>query len=170
MKARLSTFTLALGGAVVMGLGVYFVVFRPALLPEDLRYLDRSRAQLEVMAPALGAWLRHVFWVMGGYMLATGLATFYVAVTSFRTRARGAATIVVLTGAASVGGMAIVNFLIDSDFKWQLLLLALVWALALTFYRLEGTANRRQRADSLGPSRPHARPSAGPDPRSELGR
>ena len=152
MKARLSTFTLALGGAVVMGLGVYFVVFRPPLLPEDLRYLDRSRAQLEVMTPALGAWLRHVFWVMGGYMLATGLATLYVAVTSFRTRARGAATIVALTGATSVGGMAIVNFLIDSDFKWQLLLLALVWVLALTFYRLEGTGNRRARAGALDSS------------------
>ena len=161
MKVRLSTITLALASAAVMGLGAYFVVFRPSFLPEDLRYLDRSQSQLEVMAPELDTWLRHVFWVMGGYMVATGLAAFYIALTSFRTRARGAATIVALIGAASVGGMAIVNFLIDSDFKWQLLLLALIWALALTFYRLEGTGNRAARASSLGPTRAIPKPSSG---------
>lgn len=144
-KVRLSAITLALGGALVTALGVYAVLFRPPLLPEDLRYLDRSRAQLETLAPALTAWLRHVFWVMGGFMFATGLATFYVALTSFRTRARGAATIVAVTGAASVGGMAIVSFLIDSDYKWHLLLLALVWLLALAFYRLEGAARGVER-------------------------
>jgi len=43
VKLRLSAITLALGSALVTSLGVYFVLFRPPLLPEDLRYLDRSR-------------------------------------------------------------------------------------------------------------------------------
>jgi hypothetical protein len=147
VKVRLSTITLALGSAFVMALGVYFVLFRPPLLPEDLRYLDRSRGQIDVLAPALTAWLRHVFWVMGGYVFATGLVTFYVAVTGFRTRASGAAAVATIAGLASVGGMAIVAFLIDSDYKWHLLLLALVWALALASYRLEGGSRAAERSD-----------------------
>ena len=49
-----------------MGLGFYFGVLRPPLLPEDLRYLNRSLAQIEMGAPAMTVWLRHVFWVAGG--------------------------------------------------------------------------------------------------------
>lgn len=154
MKLRFSTLTLALASAVVMALGVYFAVFRPALLPEDLRYLDRSRAQIDTQVPALAGWLTHVFLVLGGYMFATGLAMFYIAVTSFRTRARGATAIAAIAGAASVGGMAVVNFVIDSDYKWPLAILALLWALAFAFYRLEGTAIQAQTPSTSTGSRP----------------
>ncbi|MEO7962767.1 MAG: hypothetical protein ABIT38_02530 [Gemmatimonadaceae bacterium] len=123
-----------------MGLGLYFGVLRPALLPEDLRYLNRSIAQIELGAPAITAWLRRVFWVVGGYMFATGLVTLYVALTTFRARARGAALVVTVAGAASVGSMALVNFLIASDFRWPLLLLALLWVLVLALYLFEGSA------------------------------
>jgi hypothetical protein len=153
MKLRLSTLTLALASTSVMALGVYVAAFRPPLLPGDLRYLGRSLAQLASSAPALTAWLSRVFWVMGGFMFATGLLAFYVAITGFRMRARGAAAVAAVAGAASIGGMAIVDFLISSDFKWQLLLLALLWALAFAFYRLEGAAVRAQRTPSAGAPR-----------------
>ena len=136
----LSSLALAVGSIAVMGLGLYFGFLRPPLLPEDLRYLNRSLAQIEMSVPEMTAWLRHVFWVVGGYMFATGVVTLYVARTTFRTRARGAALVVTVAGAASVGSMAFVNFLIASDFKWPLLLLALVWVLALALYRFEGSA------------------------------
>jgi hypothetical protein len=126
-----------------MGLGLYFVFLRPPLLPEDLRYLNRSLAQIEMGVPAVSEWLRHVFRVVGGYMFATGIVTLYVAFTTFRARARGAALVVTVAGAASVGGMALVNFLIASDFKWPLLVLALVWAQALALYLIEGSAKTR---------------------------
>lgn len=122
-----------------MGLGLYFAFLRPPLLPEDLRYLNRSLAQVEMVAPALTVWLRHVFRVVGGYMFATGVLTLHVALTTFCARARGAAVVVTVAGAASVGGLAVVNFLIASDFKWPLLLLALVWVLALALYLFEGS-------------------------------
>ncbi len=123
-----------------MGLGLYFVFLRPPLLPEDLRYLNRSFSQIVMVAPAMTAWLRHVFWVLGGYMFATGVVTLHVALTTFRARARGAALVVTVAGAASVGTMALVNVLIASDFKWPLLLLALLWVLALALYLFEGSA------------------------------
>ena len=145
MKLQMSTITLAFGGALVMAIGVYFVALRPPLLPEDLHYLDRSLEQIRASTPALTAWLRHVFWVLGGFIFATGLITCYISVTAVRRRARGAAAIVTIAGAASIGGMTVVNFLIASDHKWHLLVVALVWLLGLVFYRAEGTRSDAER-------------------------
>ena len=66
-----------------------------------------------------------VFRVMGGYVLAAGV----LATTAFRaSHQKGAAIGVLIGGTASIGWMAAVNFLIDSDFKWVLLGMALLWA------------------------------------------
>ncbi len=40
-------------GVWLVGLGVYFIFVRPALLPEDLRYAGTSTAEL--LAAALGS-------------------------------------------------------------------------------------------------------------------
>lgn len=153
MKSRRSSVTLALAGTVVMGLGLYFAVLRPALLPEDARYIGASLVQVETTVPGLSTWLRHVFWVMGGFMFATGVLTFYVAVTGFRSRSRGAFPIAAVAGASSVGSMAIINFLIRSDFKWELLVLALLWGLALAFHLMEGSGRKPPRARDVRSSK-----------------
>ncbi|WP_372783319.1 hypothetical protein [Phenylobacterium sp.] len=138
-----SAVVLALGGAILMAMALYFIFLRPPLLPEDLRFLGASDAELRSSLPRLSIWLQRVFWVLGGYILATGALTFYVAVTSFRARARGAAMTTAFAGLTSVGLMAAVNVLIASDFKWPLIALAMVWALALVLYLLEGRAAAR---------------------------
>ena len=125
---------LALGGTILMALGLYFVFLRPPLLPEDLRFMGTSLADVQHTMPGLLIWLRRVFWVMGGYMFATGLLTFFVAVTTFRARARGVAGVVALSGLTSIGLMAVLNFVIASDFKWLILSFALPWVLALALY------------------------------------
>ena len=138
MKLRpYSATMLALGGAILIGLGVYFVFLRPPLLPEDPRYMGTSLSELKAVAPGLLTWLRRVFWVMGGYMVTTGLLTVYMARTAFRSRAKGAVGMVAATGLASIGWMAIVNFIIDSDFKWLLLAFVLPWVIALSLYYIE---------------------------------
>ena len=53
-----SATVLALGGAVLMALGVYFLFLRPPLLPEDPRFMGTSLAQLQAAAPGLAIWLR----------------------------------------------------------------------------------------------------------------
>ena len=126
-----------------MILGLYFVFVRPPLLPEDPRYMGASLEQIQATVPGLLVWLRRVFWVMGGYMFATGLLTFYLAVTAFRSRAQGVAAIVILTGLTSIGWMAAVNFIIASDFKWLILSFFLVWPVALVLYCLERPDSRR---------------------------
>ena len=132
-----SATVLTLGGAILMILGLYFVLLRPPLLPEDPRFMGTSLAQIQISVPGLLIWLRRVFWVMGGYMFATGLLTFYVALTSFRDRVRGAVGVVAISGLSSIGLMAAVNLMIASDFKWLILSFVVPWALALTLYRSE---------------------------------
>ena len=124
--------TLALGGVILMGMGIYFGFVRPPLLPEDLRYMGASLAQIQTTLPGLELWLLRVFRVLGGYMFATGLLTVYVAATGFRTGGLGVVAVVAVAGLTSIGWMVITNFVIDSDFKWLLLAFTLPWVLALT--------------------------------------
>jgi len=142
MNKPYSSTILVLCGIILMGLGLYFVFLRPPLLPEDPRYMGASLAEIQATAPGLFNWLQKVFWVMGGYIFTTGLLTLYVAITVFRTRASGAVWIVAVAGLTSIGWMAVVNFIIGSDFKWLLFGFALLWGIALLFFVIE-RRNRR---------------------------
>jgi hypothetical protein len=79
-----SWIVLAAAGIAVMGIGSYFIFLRPPLLPEDLRFLALPASQLDVIRPRLELWLAHVFIVLGGYAVATGVLTIALAATSFR--------------------------------------------------------------------------------------
>ena len=114
----------SLCGASMVALGLYFVFLRPPLLPEDLRYFGVTLTELESVAPQLLPWLRQVFTAMGGYIFATGVLTTFVARIP---PAPLTTTALALAGAASVVLMSAVNFAIDSDYKWLMLLPALLW-------------------------------------------
>jgi hypothetical protein len=129
-----SSIVLAVAGILLVGMGLYFIVLRPPLLPEDTRFMGATAAQLDPIKLQLEAWLTHVFRVMGGYILATGVLTVTLAATSFRRHSKAAAVGASIAGAASIGWMAVVNFLIGSDFKWILLAMALVWACSLVLF------------------------------------
>lgn len=93
--------------------------------------------QIRGAFPGLLLWLPRVFWVMGGYMVSTGLLTCYLARTSFRNRAPGAAWVAALSGVTSIGLMVAVNFIIESDFRWLLLAFTAPWLVALWCYPLK---------------------------------
>lgn len=135
-----SSIVLALGGVILMGLGIYFVFLRPSMLAEDPRYIGTSLSSIQAAVPGLGNWLQKVFWVMGGYMFTTGLLTVYVALTSFRARTHGAFGVIAIAGLTSIGWMSVVNFIINSDFKWLLLAFAILWLFGLMGYELERKA------------------------------
>ena len=116
----------------MVGLGLYFIFLRPPLLPEDLRFMDASLAQIQNTIPRLQLWLARVFGVLGGYMIATGLLTIYVSITDFRIGKIAASAVVFISGLASIGWMVVVNFMIGSDFRWLLLALSLPWVVALS--------------------------------------
>jgi hypothetical protein len=137
----MSSITLALAGMIIAGIGLYFIALRPPLLPEDVRYMDLSVAELEAIGPRLAMWLTQVFRVLGGYALATGVLLVALAITAFRARHPVAVAGVLIGGASSIGLMSVVNFTIGSDFRWPLFACALVWAVSLIAYGLESSRN-----------------------------
>ena len=131
-----SSSMLALGGLLLVAMGIYFVLLRPPLLLEDLLYIGSTLQNAKENIPGLLNWLQKVFWVIGGYIFTTGLLIIFIAITSFRKRLRGAFSVVALAGISSIGLMTVVNFMIGSDFKWFLLIFTLPWIIALILYRL----------------------------------
>ena len=130
-----SASVLAFGGFLLVAMGIYFVLLRPPLLPEDLRYIGSTLQNAKGNIPGFLNWLQKVFWVMGSYIFTTGLLTVFISFTSFRKRLPGAFIIVALAGISSIGSMTVVNFMIGSDFKWLLLTFTLPWLIALLLYR-----------------------------------
>ena len=117
-------------GVILASIGVFFILARPALLPEDLRFLGRSGSDIEQALPRLHAWLRRVFTVLGGHALAAGGLTVFVAATAVRNGQAAAVVALAVAGAASIGLMAAVNFTIKSSFRWILLAVAALWVAA----------------------------------------
>jgi hypothetical protein len=115
------------GGVVLAGIGVFFILVRPAFLPEDLAFLDRSTSQIEEAVPRVRLWLRRVFTVFGGHALTAGILTVYVAATGVRDGQTAADVALATTGATSMGLMAAVNFAIRSAFRWLLLAAFGLW-------------------------------------------
>ena len=131
-----SASSLTLGGFLLAGMGMYFIFLRPPLLPEDLQYMNTTLSVVQNNIFNLSTWLQKVFWVLGGYIFTTGLLAMYVAQTTFHTRTRGAFIIVALAGITSIGSMTIVNFILQSDFRFVLLVFTIPWLLALILYSL----------------------------------
>ena len=127
-------------GFWLIALGLYFIFLRPALLPEDPKYIGSSLEAIRAAMPGLERWLGQVFNVMGGFMAATGAMTVLVAYRFLARRERGTFTALAAAGAASVALMSATNFLLHSDFRWPLLLPALLWLVGLLCYLREGAA------------------------------
>ena len=151
-----SSILLFLSGTILVFVGTYFIFIRPPLLPEDLRYLGSSRAQIETAAPHLTAWLGHVFRVLGGYILATGILAMALAATVYREHRLVAVVAATAAGAASIVLMTAVNFWIQSDFKWVLLAVAALWALSIILYGIEALRASRTAAWSVATEVPAA--------------
>jgi hypothetical protein len=121
-------------GVWLVGLGCYFIFFRPALLPEDLRYAGIDPTLLHMAAPGISDWLHLVFTVMGGFMAAAGGLVAYLAVFVLPLRPKVVMPLMLVTGALSVGLMSAVNFALGSDFRWLLAVPAAVWLAAVLLY------------------------------------
>lgn len=114
-------------GVWLIGLGLYFVCLRPALLPEDPRFMGTSMEAIESMVPGLKGWLRNVFIVMGGFMAACGVLVLHLARTVFTFRRNVTTGAFVVTGLLTVALMSAMNFALHSDFRWILLAPVLLW-------------------------------------------
>ena len=121
-------------GIWLIGLGGYFMLARPPLLPEDLRYLGSSAIRVEVLLPHLASWLRNVFTVMGGFIAGCGVLIVFVSVRAVPQGLQGTGITLGCAGLLTVATMSWTNFVLDSDFKWLLLAPAVAWLLGLVSY------------------------------------
>ena len=121
-------------GIWLTGLGLYFIFLRPPLLPEDPRFMGTTQAQLQTAAPGLERWLQRVFTLMGGFTAGTGVLTVFVATVAMPRRLEGTSRAIALSGLLTVALMSPTNFALDSDFKWFLLVPAVVWLAGLVLY------------------------------------
>ena len=126
MISRLSHWTFIACGLWLIALGVYFIALRPALLPEDLRYMGTTLAQARVALPGLEGWLAQVFTVLGGFIAGTGVLTVFIALAP-APRRTGTLLALALSGLSTVGLMSASNFALHSDFRWLLLVPAVLW-------------------------------------------
>jgi hypothetical protein len=100
--------------------------------------MGMSAREVLSAVPGLLNWLQKVFTVLGGYIVSVGVLTCYTARTGLRVRAPGALAVTCLSGVMSIGLMVAVNFAIQSDFRWVLLLLTTPWVTAVFLYWWEG--------------------------------
>ena len=134
MKQPISSWMLIACGVWLLGLGFYFIALRPPLLPEDLRFMGTTLAQIQSDVPGLERWLERVFTVLGGFMAGAGVLTVFVAIVAMPLRLKGTAWVMAFSGVFTVGLMSATNFALHSDFRWLLLVPALVWLAGLVFH------------------------------------
>lgn len=125
---------IASGGVWHIGLGLYFIFVRPALLPEDIRYIGADVKALLTVAPHLGDWLSKVFTVMGGFMAGAGVLIAYLGWQILPSRPRWATFVLLLVGALTLLLMSAVNFALHTDFRWLLAAPPVAWFAAVWAY------------------------------------
>ena len=140
---RVSSWMLIACGIWLVGLGFYFIALRSPPLPEDLRFMGTTVAQIRAAAPGLEGWLKKVFTVMGGFMAGAGVLTVFVAAIAMPLRLKATSWAIGVSGAITVALMSWTNFVLDSDFKWLLLAPAVAWLLGLASY---GAGRRAEHA------------------------
>ena len=121
-------------GVWLVGLGLYFIAVRPPLLPEDSLFMGTTLAQIRTAVPGLESWLRQVFTVMGGFMAGAGVLTIFVAMVAMPPRLKWTSWAMALSGVLTVALMSATNFALYSDFRWLLLVPALVWLVGLALH------------------------------------
>jgi hypothetical protein len=130
-------------------LGGYFAVIRPALLPEDLRFLRATAGELAALLPRLERWLDLVFVVLGGQMAALGILVAGFAYRLGRGTSLSGCDLVFLglAGTASVGLMGAVNFALRSDFRWLLVIPIVAWSIGIALAAATGVSWRRRQEE-----------------------
>jgi hypothetical protein len=124
-------------GVLTLGTGSYFIFFRPAMLPEDVRL---TGVDPSLLPSAMLDWLTLVFRTWGGFMLGFGTLMLSVSAYVLTTRATLLAWGVVLAVIVAFGGFLATNVILHSDYLW---FIGVLFALALfTSLRILLTSTR----------------------------
>jgi len=124
-RERTAGILLATLGVLTVGTGLYFLLGRPAMLPEDVRFAG-------VAAPPAGSdmerWLRIVFRTMGAFVTAFGLVLGGLGTTIVTGRDSWLKLSLAAGVTLAFTQFIASNVMLRSDFLWPL---ALLYVLAL---------------------------------------
>ena len=137
LRLTLSSKVFVACGIWLIALGIYFIFLRPALLPEDPHLMGSSVEIIRNALPGLERWLNLVFNVMGGFMVATGVMTVWIARSLLVARSFITLLLLILAGVFSVALMSATNFRLNSDFRWLLLIPVVLWVAGVWLYLRE---------------------------------
>ena len=118
-----------------MGTAVFFLVLRPALLPEDIRHTGIVPGTLP---PAFLEWLGTVFRTWGGFIAGFGVLLLGIGGFLLSGRARCLYWATAIGAVVAFGRFLFSNILLDSDFLWfisALFALAAATAISLLLRR-----------------------------------
>ena len=134
-RDALSGILLLLLGLLTMGTAVFFLVLRPALLPEDIRHTGIDPGTLP---PAFLEWLGTVFRTWGGFIAGFGVLLLGIGGFLLSGRARCLYWATAIGAVVAFGRFLFSNILLDSDFLWfisALFALAAATAISLLLRR-----------------------------------
>ena len=131
--ARLASALIGAWGLYQLLAGLYFIFFRPSLLPEDLRASGTTLDVVRKAAPGMEAWLQWVFAVLGGQMAAAEVLVMSGAIGIFVRRSpdRVETGAYIVAGFLSVVLMCGANFALESAYRWLLVAPAFLWFAAM---------------------------------------
>jgi hypothetical protein len=112
-------------GILTLGTGAYFILLRPAMLPEDVRL---TGVDPTLLPSAMLDWLRIVFRTWGGFTLGFGILMVSIAGYVLTSRAALLGWGVVVAVLIAFGGFFATNLTLDSDF---LAFIGVLFALAI---------------------------------------
>ena len=134
-RDALSGILLLVLGLLTMGTAVFFLVLRPALLPEDIRHTGIDPGTLP---PAFLEWLGTVFRTWGGFIAGFGVLLLGIGGFLLSGRARCLYWATAIGAVVAFGRFVFSNILLDSDFLWfisALFALAAATAISLLLRR-----------------------------------
>ena len=134
-RDALSGILLLVLGLLTMGTAVFFLVLRPALLPEDIRHTGIDPGTLP---PAFLEWLGTVFRTCGGFIAGFGVLLLGIGGFLLSGRARCLYWATAIGAVVAFGRFLFSNILLDSDFLWfisALFALAAATAISLLLRR-----------------------------------
>ena len=134
-RDALSGILLLVLGLLTMGTAVFFLVLRPALLPEDIRHTGIDPGTLP---PAFLEWLGTVFRTWGGFIAGFGVLLLGIGGFLLSGRARCLYWATAIGAVVAFGRFLFSNILLESDFLWfisALIALAAATAISLLLRR-----------------------------------
>ncbi|WP_454259005.1 hypothetical protein [Pseudoxanthomonas mexicana] len=134
-RDALSGILLLVLGLLTMGTAVFFLVLRPALLPEDIRHTGIDPGTLP---PAFLELLGTVFRTWGGFIAGFGVLLLGIGGFLLSGRARCLYWATAIGAVVAFGRFLFSNILLDSDFLWfisALFALAAATAISLLLRR-----------------------------------